>query len=209
MRNLITTLILFPTLFIFASFTNDGIRIEPEAIVPVHVQSYREFIQDAYNFRIKNHMEVPSEYYDILGIEDPTTPAWVKMPAVALPPVPKLRDSVPLWIRAGILMTESKSYYKADGTIKYVDKTRGRDVDIGPFQMRRIAFNTVKQPGESFWKLEKDTAYAEELACRYLLYIYNHAGKKSWITTIMKYNVGNKSGGREYLNTVLENGNKI
>lgn len=219
MYDFLKILAIIPTMFIFSSFTNDGIRDESyDSIVssykPVDNQTYKEFIQDAYNFRLKNHMVIPDEYYEILGIEDPNTPAWVKMPAVEPPPVPKLRDSVPLWVRAGILKTETKSYYLDNGTIKYVDKRRGKDGDIGPFQMRKDAFDDVKKPGENFWTLEKNTAFAEEMACRYLLFIYESTGNHDWNTTIARYNVGPyksfiTSKGHRYLKDVLNNYRKL
>jgi len=208
MRNIITTLILFPTLFVFASFTSDGIRAEQKTYVIQAQQTYKEFIQEAYSFYKKNGIAIPDHYYEVLGIEDPNTPAWVKAPAIA---VPKLRDSVPLWVRSGILATESRSYYNENGNIHYTDKRRGKSVDIGPFQMRRIAFNEVKKSGESFWNLEKDMEFAEELACRYLLFIYNGRGNKNWTTTVMMYNTGpyvgeTTSRGCAYLNAVRKNG---
>lgn len=219
MHALLKTLVIIPTLFIFSSFTNDGIREESyDSMVsdytPIANQTYKEFIQDAYSFRLKNNMNVPDEYYEVLEIENPNTPAWVKAPATMPPPEPKLRDSIPLWVRAGILKTETKSYYKSDGTIKYVDKRRGRDGDIGPFQMRKDAFDDVKESGENFWNLEKNTGFAEEMACRYLLLIYNSTGNKNWNTTIARYNIGPyksyiTSKGSKYLKDVLVNYKKL
>jgi hypothetical protein len=172
--------------------------------------SYREFINDAYNFRVKNNSDIPIHYYEVLGIENPNKIIEIPIPVPIQEPVvepePETRDLVPLWVRAGILATESRSYYRDNGTIKYVDKRRGSSCDIGPFQMRRIAFNEIKKRGESFWKLEQDTKYAEEMACRYLLFIYNSTGNKDWERTIMLYNVGpyNTIGSqaRRYLNAV-------
>jgi hypothetical protein len=223
MRNLITTLILFPTLFLFSSFTNDGIHEAQEAYVPAQMQSYKEFIQDAYTFRLKNHMEVPSEYYEILGIEDPTTPAWVKAPAVEPPKPPTFHDKIPLWVRVGQLMKESSSYYNDDGTIKYVNRTRGgnnhRAGAIGPFQVLRCAWDDMKKEhseelrGRQYSEMQRDTKLNEEVAAMYLLYIYNKTGNKNWNTTIMKYNCGPwgdiDRDAREYLRLVKKYSCKI
>jgi hypothetical protein len=205
---------------LFTSFTGDGIHDENKSSLHV-MRTFQpaytdmEFIQDAYNFRLKNNYEIPNHYYSILGIDDPTVLLIVQpelKPTVIVSS--KFRDKVPLWVRTGILMTETRSYYKNDGTIAYTDKRRGVDIDIGPFQMRRSAFEDVKKRGESFWKLEKDTSYAEELACRYLLLIYNGKGNKNWSTTVMKYNTGpyrktTTQKGRAYLNKVKINSNNI
>jgi hypothetical protein len=97
---------------------------------------------------------------------------------------------VPMWVKSGILKTETSSYYAPTGDIVYVNKKRGRALDIGPFQMRKIAFNQVKKPGESFWELEKNPKFAEEVAARYLMYIYNGKGNRNWERTVMLYNAG-------------------
>jgi hypothetical protein len=180
--------------------------------LPVVQQPYTEkqFFQDALNYHIANKMPVPDEYYDMLDIPNPNIPEWVKTPAIE---EVKLRDQIPAWVRVGMLKTESKSFYNPDGTIKYVDKTRGKDGDIGPFQMRLDAFKDIKKPGDRFWNIERDTAYAEEMACRYLLFIYNTRGKKDWERTVMMYNVGPYGGLTEhyakaarYLHSVKKNG---
>jgi hypothetical protein len=98
--------------------------------------------------------------------------------------------------------------------IKYVDQRRGQAGDIGPFQMRRVAFDDVKKRGESFWKMEQDVLFAEEMACRYLLFIYNGRGNKNWETTVLRYNAGPyakefTSKNYTYLNSVKLNGKKI
>jgi hypothetical protein len=200
--------------FIFCSFTPHGMTQQeldaldrPDAVQQPYTE--KQFFQDAYNYCIANKLPVPEEYYDILDIPNPNIPAWAKIPATE---APKLRDQVPTWVRVGMLKTETKSSYNSDGSIMYVDKARGKDGDIGPFQMRRDAFTDVKKPGESFWKLERDPAYAEEMACRYLLFIYNGKGNKDWERTVMMYNVGPYklatyyAKGLKYLHSVKKNG---
>jgi hypothetical protein len=181
----------------------------------VVVYTNKDFWQDAYNFHVRNNLEVPDHYYDELGIDNPNIPAYAKVPATEhLYRFTALREQVPAWVRKGILYTESRSSYKDNGQIKYVDKRRGGAGDIGPFQMRRDAFTDVKKPGESFWKLEQDALFAEEMACRYLLFIYNGKGNKNWETTVMRYNAGPyakefTSKNYTYLNKVKKYGNKL
>lgn len=179
-----------------------------------YVSTY-EFYMSAYNYRKRNNLPIPDEYYEELGIENPNTPAWVKTPAtisVSTERVLELRKKVPEWVRKGILYTETNSYYLPDGTIKYVNKRRGYAGDIGPFQMRKIAFDEVKKAGERFYDLEKNPIFAEELACRYLLFIYEGKGNGDWNKTIMKYNSGpyNSTTPRatRYLTNVLRNSTK-
>lgn len=210
MQNILKITFIFCILLILCSFTpvdvNDSSTVETDSVQKPYDE--KQFYQDAYNYRISNKMEVPDEYYDILGISNPNIPAFVKVPATESL---KLRDQVPEWVRVGMLKTETHSNYNEDGTINYVNKKRGADCDIGPFQMRKIAFDAIKKHGESFWKLEKDTAYAEEMACRYLLYIYNSSGKKDWDRTVMMYNTGptglseHYSKGMRYLRNVKKN----
>lgn len=222
MRNLINTLIICPSLLLLASFTNTGIRTEPETYTVSTQQTYKEFIQDAYNFYKRNGMKIPDHYYEILGIEDPTTPAWVKAPAVEPPPEVRLRDQIPMWIRKGQLMKESSSYYNADGTIKYVNRTRGGNNHkrgaIGPFQVLRIAWDHMRKENPEFFKgksysdMQTNLKLNEDVAAMYLLYIYNGRGNNNWNTTIMLYNRGPwgeiDADAREYLKKVKYYGTK-
>lgn len=209
------------TMLFLSSFTNNGILVNFKQEDKPIIASYSnlDFIRDAYNYRMKHAYDIPEHYYSMLGIENPNV--IVEQPIIPQPVIPKIIikkepnivDSVPLWVRKGILATETRSYYKDDNTIKYVDKRRGLDCDIGPFQMRRIAFDEVKKPKESFWQLEKDTKFAEELACRYLLFIYNNKGNKDWEKTVIMYNTGPYRGwtvkGNRYLNSVLKKGKNL
>jgi hypothetical protein len=101
---------------------------------------------------------------------------------------PEIYDPIPKWVMRGILYTETSSYYSSTGKIVYKNKKRSSAGAIGPFQMKKIAFDEVKNPGESFYKLETDTEFAEEIARRYLLYL--HKRGKSWSTAIQMYYVG-------------------
>lgn len=111
---------------------------------------------------------------------------------------------IPSWVLAGILRVETGSYYKPDGTIRYVNKARGRAGERGCFQIRRIAFDQVKHKGEQFWMIEQDTVFCEEVAWRYLSWLYLNSAKKSWLRSIEKFNAG--PGGRNpaYLADVLD-----
>lgn len=104
--------------------------------------------------------------------------------------VEKPQHEVPEWVLKGILKTETRSYYDDNGKIIYVDKRRGGALDIGPFQMRKIAFDEVAKPGESFWKLEKSPKFAEEIAIRYLTLLNKKYANGDWNKTVMMYNVG-------------------
>lgn len=215
MHKIILNITLAPLLLVLSSFTD-----KKEAIYGTYVvenQSYREFISDAYNFRMNNNIAIPDFYYDVLEIDNPNTPQWAKQVAL-----PMIRDSVPLWIRKGQLMKESSSYYNPDGTIKYVNRKRGGNDNrkkgaIGPFQVLRIAFDHMKKEnpevlrGRRYEEMQYDTKLNEEVACMYLLYIYNGRANKNWNTAVMMYNRGPwgeiDADARYYLKKVKQYGN--
>lgn len=109
----------------------------------------------------------------------------------------------PAWVVEGILYQETRSYYRADGNIKYVDTSRGAAGEYGPFQMTRIAWRQIRRKGEPFWKLETDTKYAEELAVRYLVWLDTHYGKGDWHRNIEMYNAGPGNRSPKYLSAIL------
>lgn len=113
-------------------------------------------------------------------------------------------EEPPQWMIDGILMVETKSYRRADGSIKYVDKTRGAAGEYGPYQMTRAAFKDVKRKGEQFWMLETDTKFAEELAIRYMKWIDKHYSHGDWHRAIEMYNAGPNKHSPQYLKKVLE-----
>lgn len=113
------------------------------------------------------------------------------------------QDEVPEWVLKGILKVETKSSYREDGSIKYVDKRRGTHGERGPFQMTRIAFDQIKLPGEQFWQIETDKVFAEQCAMRYLCWLYDTTAKKSWRRAIQQYNAGPYGVAPEYLEKVL------
>ncbi len=104
--------------------------------------------------------------------------------------LPAVENEVPAWVLAGILQQETRSYYLEGDTIKYVDKRVGKDGELGPFQMTKIAWKQIRQPGEKFADLKTDTKYAEECAMRYLLWLYNGPARQSWAHAIQGYNAG-------------------
>lgn len=194
-----------------ASFTSSGVKDnDPLTVEPTTVTIYSEyqFYKDAYIFRTNNKMEIPTHYYDKLGIPNPNPPIVVIPPPPPLTPAQENRALVADWILRGILMRETKSYYGEDGRIVYVDKTIGAAGERGPFQMRRICFDTIDKPGESFSKLSKNTAYAEELTVRYLLYLYNNQARKNWKVAIGMYNVG-PSNYKRYINSATNYYNDV
>jgi len=107
---------------------------------------------------------------------------------------------VPRNVLIGILAVESSSYYK-DGKIVYVDRAVGAHGEVGPFQVSKVAFTTVRRKGERFYDMQTDTALAECIASRYLVWLRkNHA--KSWPEAIEMYNAGPNNRSRNYLRKV-------
>lgn len=115
---------------------------------------------------------------------------------------------VPEYVLVGILKVETRSYYREDGTIKYVDQRRGSSGEIGPFQMTRRAFNQIKKRGELYWDIETDRVFAEECAKRYLVWLYNNSANQDWSLAIQYYNAGPGNASRKYLDKVLLASNK-
>jgi hypothetical protein len=196
-------------LITLSSFTNSKVVEEPLCTYDSPFRHYSEyqFYKDAYDYRIKNNVEVPNFYYDKIYIPRPIIMAPVIVEAVEAPQYP-----IPYWILVGILKKETTSYYLDNGSIKYVDKRRGTSGERGPFQMRKICFDTIKKSGEQFWKLEKDTKFAESMTIRYLLYLYNGPAKNNWKVAIGMYNVGPNNyscyqkTANAYYNSVLKYG---
>lgn len=96
-------------------------------------------------------------------------------------------EEMPAWVLPGILDRESSSY-RTGATIVYVDQSEGDAGELGPFQMRRAAFDQVKRSGEYFERLATDTAFAQELAVRYLHWL--RARQPSWFDAVGRYNTG-------------------
>ena len=173
----------------FSSFT--GLPYQQEVTYPNYVER-TTYIQ-AYLYRSRNHLPIPDVYYQKLNISKPIV---IARPIIVLPsPIEteamKNKKLIPSWILTGMLMQESSSYYDASGKIVFVDRKRHSEKQArGPFQMLRIAFNEISRPGESYTRLDKNSEYAEELAIRYLLYLYNGSAKQNWKRTIGMYNQG-------------------
>lgn len=110
----------------------------------------------------------------------------------------------PQWVLDGILMVETKSYHRGDGSIKYVDKKRGKAGEYGPYQMTRCTFNDMKHKGEQFWMLETDPMFAEAMAIRYLSWLDKHYSHGDWSRAVEMYNAGPRNHSRNYLISVLE-----
>jgi hypothetical protein len=114
------------------------------------------------------------------------------------------RIDIPHWVLAGILRVETGSFYKKDGSIRYVNKQRGRAGERGCFQIMEVAFKQVRHRGEQFWQIEQDTVFCEEIAWRYLTWLYQHNAKGSWKRAIEKYNAGPRGRNPRYLADVIE-----
>jgi len=206
-KSLLLSLYICSILFL-TSWTSVGKSENTNTQVKV-IPTEMDFFRDAYNFKIKNGYPVPDHYYDILKIDNPNTPAWVKTPAEA---PPKRVSPIPEWILKGILMRETKSYYDKNGNIVYIDKTVGSSGERGPFQITPIAFLQIKKKGEIHSKVTRDMVYAQDMSERYLLWLYNGPANKNWDTAIRMYNGGPSkwrlNATLEYLRDVKRIGNK-
>lgn len=102
---------------------------------------------------------------------------------------------VPYWVLAGILAQETHSRYETvNGSerIVYVDQTVGKDGELSAFQITWKAWKQVRalEPSGRFRDLATDQAYAERVAMRYLLWLYNNSAKRSWPHAVQYYNAG-------------------
>lgn len=198
---------------LFSSFTVPVVEV-PVCNTPiVDMSSEKDFFMDAYKFRIANRMPIPEHYYERIGIPNPNPPIVVAPPTVVETQAMKNKKMIPQWILVGILKHESRSYYDDNDDIVYIDKRIGKDGERGPFQMRRICFDQVCEKGEKFTNLSKNMNFAEELAIRYLLYLYNGKAKNDWRVAIGMYNTGPTNYNRypraasKYYNEVKKKGN--
>lgn len=117
-------------------------------------------------------------------------------------------DEVPYWVMSGILKVESNSYYDySTGTerIIYVNRKIGEAGELSAYQITKIAWKQVKRRGERFQSLATDQLYAEQVAIRYLLWLYNGTAKKSWDRAVEQYNAGPRGRSRKYLLAVKTN----
>jgi hypothetical protein len=125
---------------------------------------------------------------------------------------PAFTTDIPDWVLHGILNQETRSYYDIqDGEIVYVDRRIGRHGERGPFQMTKIAFDTIRQPGERFERLHTDPEFAEQLAKRYLTWLYQNKGQRNWTRTLACYNAGTprKKAGWRYAAQVEQRGRAL
>lgn len=112
-------------------------------------------------------------------------------------------EEMPAWVLPGLLAVETSSNYTAAGEINWVDRSRGKSGERGAFQMTKAAFATVARPGEKFSDLDSP-AFAEAMARRYLLHLYNGKAHGSWTSAVIFYNTGSRRSlaGRRYLAAV-------
>ena len=117
------------------------------------------------------------------------------------------KPSGEVWLYADNLGEDvHANIYKPDGSFHYTNHKRGRHGELGPWQMRKVAFREVRQQGDRFERLAEEPAYAEKLAARYLLRINAQVGG-NWDRTVRAYNVGVAGSrrlgrGRDYLDDV-------
>lgn len=110
---------------------------------------------------------------------------------------------IPDWILPGILYTETRSTYRSDGSIQYIDRRHGGAGERGCFQITPGAFSMVKRSGETFSQCD-NPAFCEQIASRYLVMLHLRHG--SWVSAVMAYNAGRPGtkAGRRYLNKVYK-----
>lgn len=131
-----------------------------------------------------------------------TSPNTIRLLACVLMCAALASVEVPQWVVRGVAFAESSSYYK-DGKLVWVNRGRDRD-SLGPFQVREIAWRQVALTGERFDTMGTDVVYAETVAKRYLVWIYEHSGKGDWELTVEKFNAGPKGRSPKYLAKVLK-----
>lgn len=116
--------------------------------------------------------------------------------------------NIPDYVLAGIMMQESHSYYK-NNEIVYVDKKVGLNGELSAFQIKYVAWLQVFKPGERFSDLAEDQTYAEDIACRYLAWLYNHSAKRDWRYAIQYYNGGPYHRSYHYYANVVYKAKKL
>lgn len=97
-------------------------------------------------------------------------------------------------------MVESGSFYTDDSSsvIRYINRHVGEAGELGCCQITMAAFATVSEPGESFQRCAKDSAFCEQIAARYLIYLHHRFG--TWDRAVQSYNAGHPCrAGRRYL----------
>lgn len=111
---------------------------------------------------------------------------------------------VPQWVMSGILRTETRSYYEGEQII-YVDRRVGAAGELSAFQITKIAWKQVRRRGESFSTLRSDQRYAEQVATRYLCWLYDNSARGNWERAVEYYNRGPGNRSKQYLTMVKEN----
>lgn len=77
-------------------------------------------------------------------------------------------SEVPQHVLAGLARVESSSYFRPDGSLRYVNQARGKDGEVGPFQALPA---TLRQHGFSPSLYEQDRSYSlmatRAILCKY------------------------------------------
>lgn len=116
-------------------------------------------------------------------------------------------DDVPYWVMSGILSVESGSRYDygtGEERIIYVDRKVGLAGELSAYQITKGAWLQVKKKGERFQDLHTDQRYAEQIAMRYLCWLYDHSARGSWSRAVEKYNSGPSGRNKTYLTLVRQ-----
>jgi hypothetical protein len=115
---------------------------------------------------------------------------------------------IPEWVEEGILAVESSSYYGADGHLVWVNRTRGRDGELGAWQVTPIAWMDVRKKGERFKDLKlPDQTYSRTIFRRYITKMYRISG--SWSLAVQYYNAGPGKRSPTYLRDVIAHARRL
>lgn len=102
---------------------------------------------------------------------------------------------VPPWILSSIAMIETRSIYRADGSINYVDRRIGKAGERGPFQIRTIALKDVHLVSMRA-DVQSDPMAAEFATICYLRLCYKRTG--TWWAAVGLYHSSDPDEAREY-----------
>lgn len=143
--------------------------------------------------------------HEIARIPEPVLPVLPEPPPYAAKP--DTYRGIPGWVMRGILYRETRSRYRADGSIVYVDKARGAAGEVGCFQAlpEIVRAFSPYTPDE----VHRSPRKSEEVAAAYLRHLYEGAAKRSWRVAVMRYHVGPTRDTRiaaDYLATVVRVG---
>lgn len=117
---------------------------------------------------------------------------------------PATLGDIPAWLPAGILQVETGSMYTATGSIRFVERD---GPDMGPFQLTRPSFDRVHAPG-LFTSMAVNMAYADKVAKRLMVSLYNNEAHGDWFVVAAMWKVG-PGGYRTHHHAAVERAERI